>query len=577
MSSLFQPRIVRYILVDDQGEHRHRTVDGARVTKATPGAVKINTKSPTWWGQYRDAGGIMRQVALVKNKQAARTMLNELEVTARQAARGMVSSYEKHHKRPLVEHLADFEQAMNSRGSTTKQVAQVVGRARKVIDGCGFVFIVDLSASAVDVFLGDLRTEGAAAPPLPVGVESFTKAALAEALRAKSTTVAAIIQRHRLKGEGNGKARRFPRATAEAVRDWLRRGRGTQTIAHYLKAMKQFTRWLVKDRRMPANPLDHLSVEAPEADLRHDRRALTDYEMRALFTAARASSQAFRGMTGPERAILYATACATGFRAGELASLTPESFRLDGEAAYIALGASQSKNKRTAEQPLPADVAEALRGYLAGRETGSAVWPGTWHESAADMLRIDLAAAGVPYVVEGPDGPLFADFHSLRHSLCAMLDRSGATLKTAMQLMRHGTPTLTAKRYGRAQLHDLAGAVDKLPSLLTPNTSPTSEPMRATGTDGPARVAVALQEPSIGHERNTSTMRKTAIGVTRECHTVSPRDSQGLQPDETDPKGVRDRRGKTAWPRGLGLRNRRLKVRILPGVMSYGESNLENL
>src|SRR5262245_24956864 len=32
------------------------------------------------------------------------------------------------------------------------------------------------------------------------------------------------------------------------------------------------------------------------------------------------------------------------------------------------------------------------------------------------MLRGDLAEAGLPYVVEGPDGPLHADFHSLRHT-----------------------------------------------------------------------------------------------------------------------------------------------------------------
>ena len=42
------------------------------------------------------------------------------------------------------------------------------------------------------------------------------------------------------------------------------------------------------------------------------------------------------------------------------------------------------------------------------------------------MLRIDLKAAGIPYVIDGPDGPLHADFHSLRHATSAMLDRSGA-------------------------------------------------------------------------------------------------------------------------------------------------------
>ena len=42
------------------------------------------------------------------------------------------------------------------------------------------------------------------------------------------------------------------------------------------------------------------------------------------------------------------------------------------------------------------------------------------------MLRGDLAAAGIPYTVEGPDGPLFADFHALRHSFIALFSTRAA-------------------------------------------------------------------------------------------------------------------------------------------------------
>jgi integrase len=95
-------------------------------------------------------------------------------------------------------------------------------------------------------------------------------------------------------------------------------------------------------------------------------------------------------------------------------------------------------------------LAAALRSYLAGRSSALPLWPGTWTGKAAEMLGVDLAAAGVPYVVEGPDGPLHADFHSLRHGFIAMLDRSGAMLKEAMQLARHSDPKLTMAVYGRA-------------------------------------------------------------------------------------------------------------------------------
>ncbi len=98
------------------------------------------------------------------------------------------------------------------------------------------------------------------------------------------------------------------------------------------------------------------------------------------------------------------------------------------------------------------------------------------------MFRMDLKAAGIPYVVQGPDGPLFADFHCLRHSFIALLDKSGATLKEAMHLARHSDPKLTMAVYGKAQLHDLGEAVRRLPMFSSPWKESTH--LRATGTEG---------------------------------------------------------------------------------------------
>jgi hypothetical protein len=129
----------------------------------------------------------------------------------------------------------------------------------------------------------------------------------------------------------------------------------------------------------------------------------------------------------------------------------------------------------------------ALRDYLAGRSADQPVWPGPWPEKAAEMFRLDLEAAGIPYVVEGSDGPLYAHFHSLRHAYIALLDRSGTTLKEAMQLARHSDPKLTMAVYGRAQLHDLGKAVCRFPSLLDEDR-PGREALRATGTDASTSV-----------------------------------------------------------------------------------------
>ena len=57
------------------------------------------------------------------------------------------------------------------------------------------------------------------------------------------------------------------------------------------------------------------------------------------------------------------------------------------------------------------------------------------------MLHIDLEAAGIPYAVEGPDGPLYADFHALRHTYLTLGGRAGNDLRTLQELAGHSTPT----------------------------------------------------------------------------------------------------------------------------------------
>src|SRR5262249_42159877 len=153
-----------------------------------------------------------------------------------------------------------------------------------------------------------------------------------------------------------------------------------------------------------------------------------------LLEATRTSSRTLRGLTGEDRWALYLTALSTGFRAGELASLNPRRFLLDQSPPVIRLGEDASKNDKGAVQPLPPAVVEALRPGLARNPADLPVWPGRWVEKPVALFRRDLAAAGIPYVVEGPDGPLYADFHATRHTFIALLDRSGATLKEAMQL-----------------------------------------------------------------------------------------------------------------------------------------------
>ncbi|HKB37929.1 MAG TPA: hypothetical protein VKD72_15895 [Gemmataceae bacterium] len=110
------------------------------------------------------------------------------------------------------------------------------------------------------------------------------------------------------------------------------------------------------------------------------------------------------------------------------------------------------------------------------------------------MLRRDLEAAGIPYSVEGPDGPLFTDFHALRHTYLTLGTRAGIDRRTLQELTGHSSPNLTARDSHR-RLDDLQGAVEQLPNFLPKEpanggegTAAREQSLRATGTEGPFRM-----------------------------------------------------------------------------------------
>jgi integrase len=222
------------------------------------------------------------------------------------------------------------------------------------------------------------------------------------------------------------------------------------------------TRWLSsgKRRRLPDDPLAELHPQNAEADRRHRRRALRE-DAFARFVEAAAAGTPFRGLAGPDRLVLYTLAANTGFRAGELASLTPESFDLDASPPTVTVAAAYSKHRREDVQPLRPDVAAMMRKYAAGRPRRLPLWPGTWHERAAEMLQRDLAAAGVPY----RDAGRCFDFHALRGQFISQLAARGVHPKVAQTLPRHSTITLTMDFFTHLNVFDVAGGLDRLPAL----------------------------------------------------------------------------------------------------------------
>jgi integrase len=194
--------------------------------------------------------------------------------------------------------------------------------------------------------------------------------------------------------------------------------------------------------------------------------------MRRLVDAAE-HGQVRGRLSGPDRAMVYRIALGTGYRSGELQSLTPESFSLDGEYPVVVVEASASKLRRRDVEPIQTALAATLRRWLQDIPRGERLFPvNRWQTLSG--LKFDLRSSGIEY--ETDEG--FADIHSQRHTYTS-LAKSDAPVKVVQTLARHSTPALTLNCYSHVGLYDEAPALDALPDLT--KQPPRSEPAAKTG------------------------------------------------------------------------------------------------
>ena len=100
---------------------------------------------------------------------------------------------------------------------------------------------------------------GAAPVQLPT-VDSFTPGETAKLLGISRAAVGSAVKRLGLTATGNGKARKFPRETVEALVMKASEGHGPETVNHYVRAVRGFFGWLVRAKRVGSNPLESLTL-----------------------------------------------------------------------------------------------------------------------------------------------------------------------------------------------------------------------------------------------------------------------------------------------------------------------------
>jgi len=212
-------------------------------------------------------------------------------------------------------------------------------------------------------------------------------------------------------------------------------------------------------------------------------------------------------MAGADRAMLYALAVSSGLRSAELRSLPPGTFDLDADPPTVTVAAAYSKHRRDDMQPLPERLVTELRGYLDGRGRTAAVFSMPHPSGVSRRLKADLRLArarwiravkgrgerrerwGSGFLVYRDDAGRVLDFHALRHTFVSNLARGGVHPKTAQQLARHSTITLTMDRYTHTGQGAAAAALDTLPDLFP--ATPEREAVSATGTYDPGRAPVS--------------------------------------------------------------------------------------
>ena len=221
-----------------------------------------------------------------------------------------------------------------------------------------------------------------------------------------------------------------------------------KTLNDYLSLANTFFNWLVKYDRLNKNPL--LRVTTLERQMVKPRRAFSDREFNNLVSVA-----------PPRRRIVYLLAAYTGLRRGELKQLRWGDLKIQGDEAWLAVRASTTKNRKSANMPLRREIVQELLAIKPEYSKPEYLML-KCKVPKMERFKKDLQLAGVKYVDQ--EGRV-ADFHSLRHTFATNLSKSGVTPRIAMEMMRHSDMKLTMKTYTDVSQLPVTEALNKLPWL----------------------------------------------------------------------------------------------------------------
>jgi len=413
--------------------------------------ASVYKRGKQWMASFRNADGAWTARAAGTDKGEALRMASFWANEARLRREGLVDpkadGYKAADAVSIAEHIDAYENDLRARGRTSNHAGLTAGRVRLLAMAAKVERIADIRPAGINAALRDLKES---------------------------------------------------------------RGLSEASASHYLRAMKLFTRWLLREGRTRDDALAGVSVKTAiaKSERKHQRRALSHDELAALLEYIPAALTRW-GMTGADRAMLYRVAAGTGLRASELASLTPESFDLISAEPSATVAAAYSKrgkrNGRDDNQPMALELAQALAAWMTGRAKGKPVFNMPAVQHTAQMFRDDLQTArdGLAGWMRQAPTPAerrkrrkprdflayrdasgrVIDFHALRHTYISWIVAGGAPVSVCQTLARHSTPVLTIGVYSHPTLADHRKALEGMPTMTTPTVKPERQALKATGTD----------------------------------------------------------------------------------------------
>ena len=228
----------------------------------------------------------------------------------------------------------------------------------------------------------------------------------------------------------------------------------------YLSSLNGFLSWLIGNEFLQENPISNLRRIPVRGRQSFKRRAFSDQELNALLNS-----------TDEWKRDAYVVAVTTGLRRNEIEQL--EVGDLDKENERLLLRGEITKNGVTQYIKLHVDAYSVLRKCSDGKEPEEKLL----RVPHIDTFKEDLKKAGIEYQNARKER---ADFHSLRHTFCTRLARTGIAPQVAKELMRHSDMKTTTQIYTDVGQLGVDSMVSKVPSLMTATNTATKEPKSAT-------------------------------------------------------------------------------------------------